>query len=560
VALQVFGTNSIGLNTQAQLSTTDDALIVAGVTVASTNGYGVFGSGNGHIVNVQGTVAGVHSAIWLGNGLDNYGQHVVIGEDGYAANTSLVDAAVTVRSTLSRVDNAGTIHGEAIGLRIGGVGSSNWSTITNSGLIEGGTVAIQRFQGSADRLEVHNSGEIRALDGAPAVAFHSAGQASDYIYNSGLVVGSIFLGEGNDIVDNTGGQVIGTVLGEAGADLLTGGSASDNLLGGSDNDILSGGAGDDHMSGDSGDDFLFGGEGSDFLTGAADIDRIDGGAGDDSVDGGTGNDIISGGAGNDSLSGYTDADRIDGGAGNDTVDGGTGGDTMSGGAGNDVFFVESAVDVVSEVGGSGVDTVSSLISFNFSDAVHARGALENLTLTGNAAVNGAGNALANTITGNIAANILSGLAGNDVLNGGAGGDRLLGSAGNDVLKGQDGLDRLHGGAGKDTLTGGTGADSFVFDTAANSAANRDVVTDFVHGQDKFLLENAVFAKLGAPGTLNAGAFHVGTAAHDNTDRIVYNKATGVLSYDADGDGTLPAVQFAVLSNKAVLTASDFVVV
>ena len=235
--------------------------------------------------------------------------------------------------------------------------------------------------------------------------------------------------------------------------------------------------------------------------------------------------------------------------------GDTGADTMSGGAGNDVFFVEATGDVVSEVGGSGVDTVSSLISFNFSDAVHASGALENLVLTGSAAINGTGNAFANALTGNIAANFLSGLAGNDVLNGGGGGDRLLGGVGNDVLRGQDGLDRHHGGAGKDTLIGGTGADTFVFDTAPNAATNRDIVTDFTRGQDKFFLENAVFAKLGAAGALKAGAFHAGTGAHDADDRIVYNKANGVLSYDADGTGVLPAVQFGVLTNKPVLTAT-----
>ena len=207
---------------------------------------------------------------------------------------------------------------------------------------------------------------------------------------------------------------------------------------------------------------------------------------------------------------WRDNDTLSGAAGNDVLFGDTGDDTMSGGAGNDAFFVESAGDVVSEIGGSGIDTVSSLITFNFSDAVHAKGALEKLVLTGNAAINGTGNALANTHTGNIAANILCGLAGNDVLNGGSGNDRLLGGLGNDVLRGQDGLDRLHGGAGKDTLIGGANADTFVFDTAPNTATNRDIVTDFVHGQDKFWLENAVFAKVGAAGALKAGAFHAGT--------------------------------------------------
>jgi len=38
-------------------------------------------------------------------------------------------------------------------------------------------------------------------------------------------------------------------------------------------------------------------------------------------------------------------------------------------------------------------------------------------LTGSAAINGTGNAMANVLTGNSAGNILDGLAGNDILDG-----------------------------------------------------------------------------------------------------------------------------------------------
>jgi Ca2+-binding RTX toxin-like protein len=573
MALQIFATNSVGQNTQAQLSTTDDALIVSGVTVASTNGYAVFGGGDGHLVDVQGTVAGAQGAIFLGNGIDNSGQHVVIGEDGYAATTSTLDAAVTVRSYHSRVDNAGTIHGERYGLSVGGATLFGGSTITNSGLIDGGSIALQRFQGSTERLDVYNSGEMRS----PDRAYSSVGQAVDQIFNFGLIDGDVRLGAGNDAFSGTG-QVQGIVFGEAGADELFGGAFADKFEGGDDSDVLYGGAGDDDLSGNTGQDFLSGGEGSDRLIGGSGVDELEGGNGDDFLAGQTDADFLSGGAGNDGLhgeaggdvlaggtgddfvSGGAEADQLDGGAGNDTVDGGTGNDTMSGGGGNDAFVVESAGDVVSEVGGSGVDTVSSRIAFSLSDAVHAKGALEHLTLTGSAAVNGTGNALANIMSGNVAGNVLSGLAGNDALAGGGGNDRMLGGLGDDALSGQDGSDRLYGGLGKDKLTGGALADTFVFDSKPNTAANRDVLTDFVHGQDKIWLENAVFAKIGAAGALKVGAFHVGSAAHDANDRIVYNKASGVLSYDADGNGAGAAIQFAVLANKAVLTASDFVVI
>ena len=77
--------------------------------------------------------------------------------------------------------------------------------------------------------------------------------------------------------------------------------------------------------------------------------------------------------------------------------------------------------------------------------------LENLTLTGAAAIAGTGNSLANVITGNNAANVLSGLAGND---------RLLGLGGND---------RLDGGLGNDIMTGGVGNDTYVVNSTLDRA-------------------------------------------------------------------------------------------
>ncbi len=54
----------------------------------------------------------------------------------------------------------------------------------------------------------------------------------------------------------------------------------------------------------------------------------------------------------------------------------------------------------------------------------ALGDVENLTLTGAAAVNGTGNGLANTIIGNSGANIIEGKGGADILDGGAGLDTV----------------------------------------------------------------------------------------------------------------------------------------
>src|SRR5258706_5690243 len=95
---------------------------------------------------------------------------------------------------------------------------------------------------------------------------------------------------------------------------------------------------------------------------------------------------------------------------------------MVGSTGNDRYVVDHSGDVVNETGGNGLDSVQSSITFSLSDAVHAIGAIENLTLTGTTAINGTGNALANVITGNSGNRGVAGLGGADHLDGGGGTD------------------------------------------------------------------------------------------------------------------------------------------
>jgi len=101
---------------------------------------------------------------------------------------------------------------------------------------------------------------------------------------------------------------------------------------------------------------------------------------------------------------------------------------MIGGTGNDIYVVDNLGDVVDETGGDGTDTVQASIAFSLA----ALGSIENLTLTGSAAINGTGNALDNVIIGNAGNNILTGLGGNDTLNGGTGADTMFGGTGNDT--------------------------------------------------------------------------------------------------------------------------------
>ncbi len=245
--------------------------------------------------------------------------------------------------------------------------------------------------------------------------------------------------------------------------------------------------------------------------------------------GGSGLDTLSkvenliGSAFNDNLTGNDASNVLVGNAGNDTLAGWSGADTMLGGAGNDTYLVENAGDVVFEKANEGTDTVSSRLTVNLTANV------ENLILTGTAAVNGTGNTLNNAITGNNAANQLNGGGGNDTLDGGKGANRMTGGAGNDIFK---------------------------FTTNGHV----DTITDYAVANDTIQLDNAVFAALGPVGTLPAAQFRVGTKALDANDHIIYNNTTGALLYDADGNGAASAQQIATLTAGLVMTNMELAVI
>ncbi|MFO0053334.1 MAG: Calx-beta domain-containing protein, partial [Dolichospermum sp.] len=151
--------------------------------------------------------------------------------------------------------------------------------------------------------------------------------------------------------------------------------------------------------------------------------------------------------------------------------------------------------------------------------------VENLTLTGTAAINGTGNTGNNVLIGNSANNTLTGNAGNDTLNGnagndnlisgdgndllfgGAGNDTLTGGTGNDTLNGSAGNDILTGGVGKDSLTGGLGLDRFDYRVLTDSLlSDFDVITGLnaTTGNDLFRVATArsLFSNAGSVATLD----------------------------------------------------------
>ena len=142
------------------------------------------------------------------------------------------------------------------------------------------------------------------------------------------------------------------------------------------------------------------------------------------------------------------ADVINGNSGGNVLDGGAGADRMSGGAGDDTYIVDNTGDRVTETSSTGGDdTVQSSITFTLGAFV------ENLTLTGSAAINGTGNDLDNELTGNSANNTLTGGIGNDTLFGGLGNDTLNGGTGNDryVYSGNFGTDTIIDAGGTDRI-------------------------------------------------------------------------------------------------------------
>jgi Ca2+-binding RTX toxin-like protein len=144
----------------------------------------------------------------------------------------------------------------------------------------------------------------------------------------------------------------------------------------------------------------------------------------------------------------------------------------------------------------------------------------------------------------------------------AGSNDLIKSAGdyNDTFGGGTGDDTIVSGGGRDILTGGSGKDVFVFNAKPNFG-NVKKLADFNVKQDTIWLDDKYF-KVGKgtedhPGKIKAGAFFAGKAAHDLSDRIVYDKDTGVLYYDKDGTGAAAQVQIAILSKHLKMTADDF---
>src|SRR6266581_1015626 len=386
------------------------------------------------------TLTGTSAVNGTGNSLDN----VLLGNsanntlNGGAGNDTLDGGAGadTLVGGLGydtyMVDNAGDVitenAGEGTDTALATATYTLGSNVEN--LILMGTAAIGGTGNTLDNLIIGNSANNTlsggagndTLDGGAGADSLSGGAGNDtYVVDNAGDVVTESNNQGTDSIQSYVSYTLGTAVENLtllGTSAINGtGNSSDNVMtGNSADNVLNGGAGNDSMSGGTGNDIYVVDSLSDIVTENANegTDTVQSSitytlganlenltlTGTSKING-TGNSL------DNVLTGNSAINTLTGGAGNDTLDGGAGADTMVGGTGNDTYIVDSTSDVVTENLNEGIDTVNSSVTYTLSANV------ENLTLTGTAAINGTGNALDNILTGNSAANVLTGGAGND---------------------------------------------------------------------------------------------------------------------------------------------------
>lgn len=443
--------------------------------------------------------------------------------------------------------------GDGADILRGGAGDDTLSADADDTVIDGGA--------DTDRLYLDLSSMTQAIvvdptlgtgvladttvvfTGIEGLATFTAGSGDDVI-NAGFGQGTIYGGDGDDIIDGGGDRDY--LYGGAGNDQLfsrlgegqssTSSTSADNLDGGDDIDFAFVDRSDKNrsMTLDLADPSIGTGLGDgtyivnieqiEFRSGSGN-DSLTGGGLDDIILGNGGRDLISGRGGDDTLTGGAGLDIIDGGDGQDTIDGGDGIDFLSGDAGNDTLEGGEGADLLD--GGSGNDTLN-------------------------------GGANGDNLGGGSGNDELNGDGGADIIDGGVGNDTIDGGKGRDTIDGEGGKDIINGGAGRDALSGGGGRDIFVFSSKLQKS-NRDEIDDFSVKYDTIHLDKSVFTKV-KKGALKANAFEQGSKADDAKDRIIYDKATGNLFYDADGNKSGKQVKFAELDDGLKITAADFFVI
>ncbi len=129
---------------------------------------------------------------------------------------------------------------------------------------------------------------------------------------------------------------------------------------------------------------------------------------------------------------------------------------------------------------------------------------------------------------------------------------LFGGHGRDLLVSGSGDDHLIGGRGADHLLGGAGRDTFVFNDVGGRV---DTIEDFQTGIDKLDIDLRLHAGL-TEGPAHPAFHYAETGALYAGPVVIYDQATGMLTYDQDGSGPEQAISILRLANHPTLLSGD----
>lgn len=430
--------------------------------------------------------------------------------------------------------------------------------------------------GGSDWLDAHG----QMADAIVDLGNHTYRTTSSDSGSLNSSVRNVITGVANDKITGDGfGNVIKS---QAGNDYIDAGAGNDTLDGGEGNDTLIGGTGADSMTGGSGNDLYYVDSSSDTVIEAQD-------QGYDTVlitsdfTLGSGQSVEMLRASNQnstvgqSIQGNAYQQTIVGTAGNDRLDSGGGGDILQGGKGDDTYVVRASSDQVVEITNEGKDTV---IVETGRYELSAQAAVEVLQAGETGKIEIIGNAFAQTIIGNAYDNVLDGGAGNDTLIGGgkSGFDAMIGKD-VDVFRfstalGEDNIDKIVDFQLSKTDEWTPYVSNFLTQNFQGAGAAIklfcslvlpvvfDVVTSALGTaakSDQISLSKSIFTEIDN-GVLNTDAFcDLNTTTETADHRILYDKGTGSIFYDADGSGSIAAIKFAEVQSGLALTASHFVV-
>ncbi|MDI1278941.1 calcium-binding protein, partial [Methylobacter sp.] len=445
-------------------------------------------------------------------------------------------------------------------------------TLTGVGAINGTGNALDNVLAGNSAINVLSGGfgnDTYIINNVGDVVIENTDEGTDTVqssvsYTLGANVENLTL-TGTAAINGTGNGLDNVLIGNSAVNTLTGGLGNDTLDGGSGADTMIGGLGNDTYVVDNAGDVV-----KETSTLCAEIDTVLSSitytlgsklenltlTGTSAING-TGNSL------NNILIGNS---------GNNVLNGGTGADQLLGGLGNDTYVVDNANDVITENQDEGTDTIQSSVTYTLSDNI------ENLTLTGTAAINGTGNTLDNLLLGNSGKNLLDGGMGADTMTGGAGNDTYVvdntgdvvtenvnegtdtvqssiiytlsenvekliltgtdtldgtGNALNNILTGNEAANILDGSTGADTLIGGLGNDTYIVDNSS------DVVTEKANeGADTVQSSITYTLSINVENLTLTGTSAINGTGNSLNNTLIGNSEDNVLSGGAGADQLL----------------------